>query len=636
MSAVRGPMGEAPALMGEARPPMSPARRRVVVVGHGMVGSRFVEELLDRAPEGHDVTVLGAEEYEPYNRVLLSEVVAGRIDIASIMLPAAPASDARTAGVGARTAGVSAAPWSPVNGDAPSTTTVHRGRTAIHLDRGARTVVDSRGDRHRYDVLVLATGAAARVPALAGLMPDESAPRTTPEPRADAAPAPAPPSGSHPSPDTDTDLLPGVHALRTLDDAREIVAAGLNAHRAVVLGGGVLGLEAACGLARRGLCVTLVHAGPHLMDRQLDPAAAEAVTHGLTALGVAQRTDAVAAEVVHGERGLVGLRLERSSAVPDGELLPADLLVLAVGTVPRTDLAAASGLAVSRGILVDEVCATADPAVFALGDCAEPPEGGSGLIAQGWAQARGLARLLAEGGRAPAAAVTPVRDPEERSPAPAPAPAPADHGNDVVRVKAYGLDVVAMGRCGSRRPPGGRTVRLSDPEAGRHVEVVVEGGVVVGATCVGAGAVAADLVTAYTRRTPAPTDPAQLLLRPVRGAAPGGGAEASPTLMPDRATVCRCNGVTKGDLVAAWRSGATSTEEIATATRATTGCGGCTEAVCGLVDWLRKSDPPAPSADAAAGPARSTPAGTGQRAAASAPAEPAAVRATRARGSFVP
>jgi assimilatory nitrate reductase electron transfer subunit len=197
----------------------------------------------------------------------------------------------------------------------------------------------------------------------------------------------------------------------------------------------------------------------------------------------------------------------------------------------------------------------------------------------------------------------------------------------VVRLKAYGLDVVAMGRCGSRRTPGGRTVRLSDPETGRYVEVVVEGGVVVGATCVGGGAVAADLVTAYTRRTPAPADPAQLLLRPVRGAAAGGGAEASPTLMPDRATVCRCNGVTKGDLVAAWRSGATSTEEIATATRATTGCGGCTEAVCGLVDWLRKSDPPAASLTTAT-PAKPSPTPASE--------EPAAVRATRARGSFVP
>src|SRR5690606_23460156 len=101
----------------------------------------------------------------------------------------------------------------------------------------------------------------------------------------------------------------------------------------------------------------------------------------------------------------------------------------------------------------------------------------------------------------------------------------------------------------------GRSVRLSDPTVGRHVEVVVRDGVVVGATCVGAGAVGADLATAYSRQTPVPADPAQLLLRPVRGGRGETSGEPSPTLMPDRATVCRCNGVTKGDLVACWRGG---------------------------------------------------------------------------------
>ncbi|NTW42352.1 MAG: NAD(P)/FAD-dependent oxidoreductase, partial [Cellulomonadaceae bacterium] len=128
----------------------------------------------------------------------------------------------------------------------------------------------------------------------------------------------------------------------------------------------------------------------------------------------------------------------------------------------------------------------------------------------------------------------------------------------------------------------------------------VRDGVVVGATCVGAGGVGADLVTAYTRRTPAPTDPAHLLVRAARGAAEVAD-EPSPTLMPDRATVCRCNGVTKGDVVGSWRAGATSVEDVARATRATTGCGGCTDAVCGLVDWLRRSDPPAAAEPRVAG-----------------------------------
>jgi assimilatory nitrate reductase electron transfer subunit len=156
-------------------------------------------------------------------------------------------------------------------------------------------------------------------------------------------------------------------------------------------------------------------------------------------------------------------------------------------------------------------------------------------------------------------------------------------GTDVVRLKAHGLDVVTMGVCGSQRAddPAQRTLRLSDPDLGRHVEVVVSGGVLVGATCVGAGSVAADLVTAYTRRTPIPADPAYLLLPALAGATPA--VAADPTTLPDDATVCRCNGVTKGALVACLHDGAGTVEEVAAATRATTGCGGCTEDVCALI-----------------------------------------------------
>ncbi|MBX9246939.1 NAD(P)/FAD-dependent oxidoreductase [Actinotalea ferrariae] len=493
---------------------------RVLVVGNGMVGSRLVEEL-DGA--GLDVTVLGSEPYEPYNRVLLSEVVAGKVDVAAITLP-------RPGG---------------------SAATVRTGRTALAIDRDARLVLDDAGDAHAYDVLVLATGARARIPEVPGL-----------------APLPA-----------------GAHALRTLDDAREIVAATTNARRAVVVGGGVLGLEAACGLARRGLHVTVVHGGAHLMDRQLDADAAAAVVHGLDRLRIEHRTGAVTREVVVADRHVRGVRLAArgADATEDGEVLPADLLVLTTGTLPETGLAAAAGLEVRRGVVVDADGVTSDPAVFAVGDCAEPPDGATGLIAQGWDQARRLADLLRAraGGRGGAA----------REAAPV-------HGTDVVRLKAAGLEVVAMGVCGpgGGRQGSGRSVRLSDPETGRHVEVVVQDGVVVGATAVGAGPVAADLVAAYTRRTPAPRDPAQLLLRPVRGSR-SEGDEPSPTLMPDRATVCRCNGVTKGDVVACWRHGATSVEDVARSTRATTGCGGCTDAVCGIVDWLRRSDPPAATPD---------------------------------------
>lgn len=592
---------------------------RVVVVGHGMVGARFAQDLVARVGSGADVapvevTVLGAEEYEPYNRVLLSEVVAGKVDVAAIGLPAA---------------------------DDPRVT-VRRGTEAIAIDRAARRVVTADG-AYPYDAVVLATGAAARVPDVAGL--------------------------------TGPDLPRGVHALRTLDDAREIVAASVNARHAVVVGAGVLGLEIACGLARRGVAVSLVHGGESLMDRQLDAAAGGVVARSLAGLGVRTWTRARTERVLVGSGHARGVALRvpddarpASSGGPASSPgtagapgatrvvdVEADLVVLACGTVPATGLARAAGLTVDRGVVVgDDLASPDDPAVFAIGDCAQPPEGGTGLVAQGWDQSRRLAEALAATATAnatassSAAAVRPStpasphvrlggdqdrpsmalrlamsvvarpvvpgpratgisgrrldgardRDPASGSPVREPArrggARSAAVGTDVVRVKAAGLEIVTMGVCGVRRPhdPGHRTVALSDPASGRHVEVVVADGLLVGATCVGAPDVGADLTATYTRRVPVPADPAHLLLRPVaQVAAPA----STPTHMPDRTTVCTCNGVTKGDVVGCWHDGARSVDDVARATRATTGCGGCKDVVCGLVDWLATTDPDQPA-----------------------------------------
>ena len=484
---------------------------RLVVVGNGMVGSRFVEDLLAADRIGRfDITVLGAEPCEPYNRVLLSEVVAGSYDLAALTLPT-PTSD-RLA--------------------------VRRGAAATHIDREDRLVLTEDGTRHRYDHLVLATGSSARIPPLAGL-------------------------------GTDPGSLPGgVHALRTIDDARAIVAATLNARRAVVLGAGVLGLEAACGLARRGVAVTVVHPASALMERQLDGEASRVVESAMGNLGIDHRVGVGADGVVVEQGRLRGIRLD------NGELLDAQLLVLATGTMANTRLALEAGLATDRGILVGaDLASPSDRRVCAIGDCAQPPEGGSGLVAQGWDQSRRLAaRLAASSG-----------------PAAQGAGQPTVPTSDVVRLKAHGLDVVTMGVCGSQRSddPAQRTLRLSDPDLGRHVEVVVSGGQLVGATCVGAGTVAADLVATYTRRTPVPADPAYLLLPALAGQA--ATSAANPADLPDDTTVCRCNGVTKADITACAHDGAQTVQDVAEATRATTGCGGCTDDVCGLLDWLHAS-----------------------------------------------
>lgn len=487
---------------------------RVVVVGNGMVGSRFVDELLAADHAGRfDITVLGAESCEPYNRVLLSEVVAGRYDLAALTLPTPDHHRLQ----------------------------VLRGVAAGRIDREDRVVVGADGSRHRYDHLVLATGSSARIPLLRGLG------------QADTLPA-------------------GVHALRTIDDAREIIAGTLNARRAVVLGAGVLGLEAACGLARRGVAVTVVHPASAVMERQLDEAASRVVETAMGRLGIDHRIGVGAEAVVVHSGGLRGVRLE------NGELVDAQLLVLTTGTVANTALAVDSGLATDRGILVGAgLESPTDRRVHAIGDCAQPAEGGSGLVAQGWEQARRLAARLAGSG-ADAAGSSGHR-----------ALASQPSSTDVVRLKADGLDVVAMGVSGVHRAadPAQRTLRLSDPDLGRHVEVVISGGALVGATCVGAGSVAADLVAMYTRRTPLPADPAYLLLPALAGLATTGPAD--PATLPPEATICRCNAVTKADITGSVDEGADTVEAVAHATRATTGCGGCADDVCALLSWLRDS-----------------------------------------------
>ncbi|MCK0116218.1 FAD-dependent oxidoreductase [Isoptericola sp. S6320L] len=528
---------------------------KVVVVGHGMVGSRLVDELVRRSAESFDITVLGAEPYEPYNRVLLSDVVAGRTDVAAITMP-------------------------DPGGDHVTTL---RGVAAVSVDRRARTVTDAAGAVHGYDHLVLATGSRARVLPLPGLVDDDGA----------------------------ADLPAGVHALRTLDDAREIVAASVNTPRAVVVGGGVLGVEAAYGLAGRGLQVTLVDPSPAPMSRQLDTAAGAVLAARLRDAGVTLRLGARPSEVLVAGGRAVGVRLGpgHGGTGHDGgdadDVVAAGLVVLTAGTVPETGIAREAGLSTDRGIVVGhDLASPDDPRVFAIGDCAQPPQGSRGLVAEGWDQARRLADHLASLVAVRAQEAQRAATPREhlRFPHEGERPSMAvrlgtllasraatdqgvdTRGTDVVKVKAGALSIVSMGVSGPREPaPGHRAVALHDAAAGRYVEAVVADGILVGATCVGDPRVAADLTAAYTRRTPVPVDPAFLLLTPVM---PSAEPASSPEHMPDDATVCRCNGVTKHDITACWDDGARSADDIAAATRATTGCGSCREAVCGLADWL--------------------------------------------------
>lgn len=476
---------------------------KIVVIGAGMVGSRFADEV-HRLDPTVEVDVLGDENYEPYNRVLLTELLAGRADLAGLTLPA-PADGVR----------------------------LHTSTKALEIDRASRTVTTTRGV-FGYDHLVVATGARARVVPIPGLTGGAG-----------------------------RDLPPGAFVLRTLDDARDIKAASLNARHAVVIGGGPLGLEAACGLRNRGVGVTMLSIMPTLLDTNIDAETGEVLTEAAADLGI-EFIGGAQIEAVKVEHGHVS-----GVSLVGGQTIGAQLVVLAVGSMPDTQLAAAAGLETDRGIVVGRDLRTSlDPHISAIGDCAQTPSGISGLVAPGWAQARGLAASLVRGSLVEPTAIS----------------------GSSMRLKAVGLDVVTMGRTAATADSHDRVVAVHDRRARRHIEVIVRDDTLVGVTCIGAPEIAAHLSTQFDRPGMIPSDPLHLLLGPAAGSSQ---EASSPTAMPAATTICRCNGVTKGDLVHAWEGGACTVDQLAEQTLATTGCGGCTSLVCGLVDWLTEVDPPA-------------------------------------------
>ncbi|HET6153272.1 MAG TPA: FAD-dependent oxidoreductase [Marmoricola sp.] len=494
---------------------------RITVIGAGMVGHRFVDELVRADPAGRfAVELIGEEEYEPYNRILLSEVLAGRADLKALSLPL------------------------------PDTerVTFRRGVAAQSVDLDQGRVLLQDGTESSFDRLVLATGATAFVPPIAGLTRDAE--------------------GQQPR---------HVHVLRTLDDCRNIAARAINAKHAVVLGGGVLGLEAACGLRRRGVPVTVVDLDSHLMPTQLDAGPARILAGRLRALGIDVITGVSVAEVISAYDEIVAVRLT------DQRILAADLMLVSCGVRASTGLAVGAGLAVDRGVVVDELLTTSDPRVHAIGDCAQAPSGMTGLLAPGWKQAEQLAALLTGGFE------TPLDGPEARP--------------EGIKLKAAGVDLVRLGVAGSAALDEDRVVTLTDGGENRYAELVLrrdDRGTdrLVGITCLGMSDVSAALALAYDRRTPLPLDPLSLLV-------PSGQVEeaSSPALMPGATTVCRCSSVTKKEIVSAWEGGARTADAVAASTRASTGCGGCRGVVCGLVDWLNESDPPTAEPPAAPEPA---------------------------------
>ena len=479
-------------------------RHRVLVVGNGMAGARFVQELLDHDPAGRfDITVVGDEDGGAYNRVLLSNVLAGvtRGDSITIAEPA----------------------WFAAHG-----VTLRTGRAVSAVKREAQLVQLDDGDVLGYDTLVLATGSTALLPPIEGIR------------RADGS------------------LVDGAALFRTRDDCVAIDAWAAQAGRAVVVGAGVLGLEAARALAGRGIGVTVVQREDRLMERQLDVAAGRVLDRTLRSVGIEVRTGVTIAQVHGGDR-VTGATLS------DGTVVPADLMVLCCGVRPRTELAQDAGLKVDRGVVVDDRLATSDPRVLAIGECAEHDGRLYGLVAPAWEQARIAARTLA--------------DPSS--------PARYAGSTMITRLKTVGIELAAMGEQSPIDTDDDELelVTFVDRARGVYQKLVVQDGRLVGAILLGDTRNAGTVTQLFERHAEVPVDRAALLM-PRRAAAP---STTSPTALPARATICQCNGVTKSEITSAWQNGARTVAEVAASTRATTGCGTCRDAVCGLVEWLAAS-----------------------------------------------
>ncbi|MEU8348119.1 FAD-dependent oxidoreductase [Streptomyces sp. NPDC048845] len=459
------------------------SRRRVVVIGGGMAGARLVQQLAALgAADSAEVTVIGEEPGGPYNRVLLADVLAGRYGPDVIALPAPDASVRRLSGV-----------------------------RAVRIDRDARVVLCDDGRGVPYDSLVLATGSNPVLPPLRGLF----------EPDGGELPA-------------------GVHAFRTLDDCRALDDAVRPGARAVVIGGGLLGVSAARALARRGAQVVLAQQGEHLMERHLDEGASGLLRGHLEALGVEVHTecrvrglhttrtadDPSGAADTTGPAGPSGAadatdppgpahpahpahpaaRSVAAVELADGFRLDADLVVLACGVRPRTGLARAAGLDVARGVVVDDELRTSDPRVHAIGDCAEHDGVVYGLAGAAQEQADVLAAVLAgaAGRYRGTRALTRLSLPAWTGAAPAGSDGPAAPAGSAP------LDLAAFGE--TTPAPGDDVIHLSDATRGAYRKVVVRGDRLVGGILLGDLGTVGALARTWEGDEPLPSAPLLHLL----------------------------------------------------------------------------------------------------------------------------
>ncbi|PKU21706.1 nitrite reductase large subunit NirB [Telmatospirillum siberiense] len=464
---------------------MTTAKQKLVVVGNGMAGMRTVEELLKIAPDVYDITVFGAEPQVNYNRILLSSVLAGEKEMDDIV--------------------ISPRSWYDENG-----ITLFTGDPITAIDAEARTVTSESGRVSGYDALLLATGSNPLVPPIPGMNKQ------------------------------------GVCTFRDIRDVETMIGAARDHRRAVVIGGGLLGLEAAWGLKRRGMSVAVVHLMPTLMERQLDVAAGQLLQRDLDRRGIAFFTDGQTEEIT-------GETRVRSVRLADGREIPADLVVMAIGIRPNTTLAKAAGLDVNRGIVVADNMRTTDPRIYAVGECAEHRGQCFGLVAPLWDMAKVCAHHLAGG--------------EEMLFTP---PALS------TRLKITGIDVFSAGALTAAGEEDDE-ITLQDAAQGTYKKLVLRDGRLVGAVLYGDVADGAWYFDLMRQGTDVADIRAGMIFGQAHAETGGKGSSGvSVAQMSDDTQICGCNGVSKGTICRAIaEKGLTTLDEVRAHTKASASCGQC-------------------------------------------------------------
>ena len=465
-------------------------KQQLVVVGNGMAGMRAVEELLKLAPDLYDITVFGAEPHGNYNRILLSPVLAGEKSAADIML--------------------NDDDWYVKN-----RVTLRKGRAVTGLDRRRRLVIADDGSETPYDRLLLATG---------------SNPIMLPLPGKD---------------------LPGVITFRDLADVARMIEASKDLKHAVVIGGGLLGLEAANGLLKRGMKVTVVHLMEWLMERQLDQTAGEMLKQSLEFRGLAFKMPAQTKEIV-GDGRVEAVRFS------DGTEIPADIVVMAVGIRPNIDLAKSSGIHCERGIVVDDTMQTFDGRIYAVGECVQHRSKTYGLVAPLFEQAKICANHLAQMGYARYAG-----------------------SQTATKLKVTGIDLFSAGNFAAEDA----TDELVFHDPGRNIyrKLVLKGKHIEGAVMYGDTTNASWYFQLMRDGTDVSGLHDQLMFGKPHLGDSGHGAGGPAAGMADDAEICGCNGVCKGAIVNAIVERKLFTlEDVRAHTKASSSCGSCT----GLVEQI--------------------------------------------------